>query len=187
MAENVPGLLSANSGRAFAGVLRDLAEGGYDAVWDVFPAGGPSGVGAPHRRERIFIIGKMADTNGNGGRTGSSPIPQGREAWMEHGGGSTGQLIGRTDSDVANPKRFRSQGQRKSVKSVNSKKKGNRETVEFVNGSFQNQWAVEPDVGRVADGVPNRVDRLKQLGNAVVPQVAYRVARMISEYTTKEK
>jgi DNA (cytosine-5)-methyltransferase 1 len=32
-------------------------------------------------------------------------------------------------------------------------------------------WSVEPDVGRVAHGVPNRVDRLKQLGNAVVPQI----------------
>ena len=56
VAENVTGLLSANSGRAFAGVLRDLAEGGYDAVWDVFPAGGSGGVGAPHKRERIFIV-----------------------------------------------------------------------------------------------------------------------------------
>jgi DNA (cytosine-5)-methyltransferase 1 len=33
-------------------------------------------------------------------------------------------------------------------------------------------WKAEPDVGRVADGVPNRVDRIKCLGNSVVPQVA---------------
>lgn len=33
-------------------------------------------------------------------------------------------------------------------------------------------WATEPDVGRVANGVPSRVDRLKCLGNAIVPQCA---------------
>ena len=35
-----------------------------------------------------------------------------------------------------------------------------------------NYWSVEPNVGRVAHGIPNRVDRLKGLGNAIVPQVA---------------
>jgi len=40
-------------------------------------------------------------------------------------------------------------------------------------------WATEPDVGRVANGVPNRVDRLKALGNAVVPQVVERIGRAI--------
>ena len=34
-------------------------------------------------------------------------------------------------------------------------------------------WAAEPGVGRVANGVPHRVDRIKCLGNAVVPQQAY--------------
>ena len=34
-------------------------------------------------------------------------------------------------------------------------------------------WPDEPDVGRVVDGVPNRVDRIKCLGNAVVPQQFY--------------
>ena len=34
-------------------------------------------------------------------------------------------------------------------------------------------WAVEPNVGRVAHGIPKRVDRLKQLGNSVVPQIPY--------------
>ena len=42
-------------------------------------------------------------------------------------------------------------------------------------------WAIEPDVGRVAHGVPNRVDRLRCLGNAVVPQVAEYVGRLIMD------
>ena len=44
-----------------------------------------------------------------------------------------------------------------------------------------NNWSVEPNVGRVAYGVPNRVDRLKSLGNAVVPQVAEYIGRCILE------
>jgi DNA (cytosine-5)-methyltransferase 1 len=40
-------------------------------------------------------------------------------------------------------------------------------------------WDVEPDVGRVAHGVPSRVDRLRCLGNAVVPQVAEWIGRQI--------
>ena len=42
-------------------------------------------------------------------------------------------------------------------------------------------WPNEPGVGRVADGVPNRVDRLKCLGNAVVPQQFYPIFRAIAE------
>jgi len=43
------------------------------------------------------------------------------------------------------------------------------------------QWAIEPDVGRVAHGIPNRVDRLRALGNAVVPQVAEWIGHRIME------
>lgn len=42
-------------------------------------------------------------------------------------------------------------------------------------------WSVEPELGRVAHGVPRRVDRLRGLGNAVVPQVAEEIGRMILE------
>ena len=42
-------------------------------------------------------------------------------------------------------------------------------------------WAAEPNVGRVAHGVPHRVDRLKCLGNAVVPQQAYPIFRALAE------
>jgi len=45
--------------------------------------------------------------------------------------------------------------------------------------SGRTQWAVEPDVGRVAYGVPARVDRLRGLGNSVVPQVAEHVGRIV--------
>jgi len=57
----------------------------------------------------------------------------------------------------------------------------------FGNGQEQREsrgegrWPVEPDVGRVAHGVPSRVDRLKCLGNAIVPQVAYEIMRAIKE------
>ncbi|MBA7577413.1 hypothetical protein ES708_19265 [subsurface metagenome] len=43
------------------------------------------------------------------------------------------------------------------------------------------QWESEPDVGRVADGVPHRVDRLAALGDAIVPQVAYQILKAIAE------
>lgn len=41
------------------------------------------------------------------------------------------------------------------------------------------QWNVEPPVGRVAHGIPNRVDRLRALGNAVVPQLVYQIFQAI--------
>ena len=46
------------------------------------------------------------------------------------------------------------------------------------------QWVVEPNVRRVAHGIPARMDRLRGLGNAVVPQVAEVVGRVIMEMLT---
>jgi DNA (cytosine-5)-methyltransferase 1 len=43
------------------------------------------------------------------------------------------------------------------------------------------QWDAEPDVCRVADGIPHRVDRLRALGNSVVPQVAEFIGHCIME------
>ena len=191
VAENVPGLLSANSGRAFAGVLRDLAEGGYDAVWDVFPAGGPGGVGAPHKRERVFIVAKLADTKGkrHGRRTGKKrrikrrKFQQSKQKRSKMGSKTEGRS--KLHGNVADTNKKRLQ---RSKKTRDVKGKGqDREKYVARCSKGADQWAVEPNVGRVADGVPNRMDRLKQLGNGVVPQVAYKVARMIYEYTEKEK
>ena len=51
--------------------------------------------------------------------------------------------------------------------------------------SVSDWWEVEPGVGRVADGIPNRVDRLRGLGNAVVPQVAEVVGRLVVEHAER--
>jgi DNA (cytosine-5)-methyltransferase 1 len=54
---------------------------------------------------------------------------------------------------------------------------------EFARVSDGGWWSAEPDVGRVAHGVPSRMDRLRCLGNAVVPHVAEVIGRYI---VTKE-
>jgi len=51
--ENPRGLLSLDAGRAFAGILGGLAACGLDAAWVVY---GATDVGAPHRRERLFLV-----------------------------------------------------------------------------------------------------------------------------------
>jgi DNA (cytosine-5)-methyltransferase 1 len=48
--------------------------------------------------------------------------------------------------------------------------------------SYGDIWATEPDVGRVAHGVPDRVDRLRSLGNALVPQIAQWLGERILEH-----
>lgn len=45
----------------------------------------------------------------------------------------------------------------------------------------ESQWNSEPNVGRVVNGLPNRVDRLRGLGNAIVPQIAYQIGKAIME------
>jgi DNA (cytosine-5)-methyltransferase 1 len=52
-------------------------------------------------------------------------------------------------------------------------------SAELANGGW---WLVEPDVGRVAHGVPSRLDRVRCLGNALVPQIAEFLGRRIMAY-----
>ena len=70
--------------------------------------------------------------------------------------------------DVADSNSKRQQGQGKF-----------ESTFQFIDGGRQEFWLPEPDVGRVAHGIPNRMDRLKGLGNAIVPQVAYEIIRCL--------
>jgi DNA (cytosine-5)-methyltransferase 1 len=182
--ENVTGLLSANSGRAFAEVLRDLAESRYDAIWDVFPSGGPSGVGAPHKRARIFIIAKLADSESERHRGRNSKerdikrrkLQQSEQTGCEMGCETEGCCESHGNVSNSDSERL----ERKERKRKTGKK---RKPEGYT--SQRSQWATEPNVGRVADGIPNRLHRLKALGNAVVPQVAEKIGNMIMEMENK--
>lgn len=72
--ENVSALL----GRGLGDVLGDLAALGYDAEWNCIPAGG---IGAPHKRDRIWIVAYPCGTGGQGLVKGIDPCATGPWGW----------------------------------------------------------------------------------------------------------
>lgn len=102
LAENVPGLLSIDSGRLFGGILRDLAESGYDAEWRVVSA---RDLGARHLRRRVFILAHRTGAGlARGEREPGDGTGQGRSGG-DSGGGGGGGAGGQTvaDSDDRGP------------------------------------------------------------------------------------
>ena len=122
--------------RGLLTILQNLSEIGYDAEWHCITA---SYVGAPHQRDRIWILGYPHGQQVN-------PVLDGSRSQGSSKTTSTRPLY------VGNP----------------SSRIGTQE-----------QWSIEPDMDRVADGVPGRVDRLKQLGNSVVPQIPQLIGNCI--------
>ena len=123
--ENVSALLN----RGMGDVVGTLASLGYDCQWHCIPA---AAVGAPHRRDRVFIL-----------------------------------------ADADSLKRQRSRQEPFSDQSDLSRQ------LRRSCSRLSEQWAVEPELGRVANGISFRVDRLRCLGNAVVPQVAQVVGEIL--------
>ncbi|NBR90616.1 MAG: DNA (cytosine-5-)-methyltransferase [Rhodobacteraceae bacterium] len=166
--ENVANLLSGPSekrGGWFGRVLGDLAECGYDAEWRNIPA---CMVAAPHRRERVWIVAHAKEMHCNG----CDDYPcECMGCWPLSKLGNDGRSVFVADADE-----IRREGKpERQICGVGQVSRG------FVRGSKGKriQWATEPDVGRVADGVSNRVDRLAALGNAVVPQIPELIGRAI--------
>ena len=188
LAENVPGLLSSESGRFFGRVLRDLAQSGYDAEWDCIPA---AALGAPHIRYRVFLV---AYTNGcQQGRGEQSQRSADQRNSNFAGDGA------KRDVDNAKCQRRETRGDNHAkhdryITGAAGKHTGNMahtysaglsqpEHERQLSGSIAkcDWWEVEPSVGRVVDGISGRVDRLRGLGNAVVPQVAEWIGQQIME------
>jgi DNA (cytosine-5)-methyltransferase 1 len=107
-------------------------------------------VGAPHRRERLFVI---AYAERDALRVRPERVPARREA-RELQAAREGVAV-----HDGEPRGLARCGAR--------------------------AWSVEPSVGRMAHGIPHRVDRLRALGNAVVPQVAEVVGRRVMQLATE--
>ena len=170
--ENVWGHLSMGG----TSVIADLATIGYDAEWHIVSA---ASVGAPHRRDRVVIIAHTNDTRGG---TSTSGTDQDRAQEVERQNYEPQPWFSGCSTDVADDDRQRD-GLNRAQETVRQAHffRADNTRREASNVSRQ-WWATEPNVGRVANGVPNRVDRLRGLGNAVVPQVAELVGRMVMEH-----
>jgi DNA (cytosine-5)-methyltransferase 1 len=144
--------------RGIETILSDLAKIGYDAEWHCIPA---SKLGSPHRRDRIFII---AYPNTLYQETGEKVLREYHNI-----------KVANTPS-ISTIQRITKQ---KPIITRISK-----EITEF--SSKIKNWQVEPGLGRVAHGVPNCMDRLKSLGNAVVPQVAQFIGEQIKKYEVEK-
>jgi DNA (cytosine-5)-methyltransferase 1 len=186
LVENVAALL----GRGLGDVLGDLAALGYDAEWHCIPA---SAVGAPHRRDRIWIVSHDAQrrwgdesaainrgSDGSGrpqvedrGLCGNVADAEGdirRASWDERPNASD-----RCGTDVADAGRAGL-----SIAKFEGWHRGLLSQADIGAAAERcSGWAVEPDVGRVAHGVASRVDRLRGLGNSLVPQIPELIGRAI--------
>lgn len=176
IAENVAGLISMENGRTLEGILIDLENENYMPEIYNIPA---CGVGAWHKRERIWIVSKRNNsnpscTNSNGIGSHRAEIDkQGKTEFRYKQECEFGQM----GKDVSGPTNRRCE-----------KRKSKREPKRNASidcGKTGNQWEFEPAVGRVANGIPGRVDRLKGLGNAIVPQVAYEIFKAIVDYESR--
>ena len=218
--ENVAALLA----RGMGTVLGDLSSLGYDAEWHVIPA---SAVGAPHRRERVWIVGicswangqtvaQRADANGIGSYSAEMHLHGGAQLRdeQERNAGSVRSAVPHANSrrlrrlraDSRDGGALPAEGQQREFRGGDGGEDVADANEQGLEGRYRSAdlelqggpgqvrptwagrvqgwdangwWSVEPDVGRVAHGVPARVDRLRCLGNAVVPQIVEVIGRAI--------
>ena len=170
-------------------VLHDMESEGYSTQTFVVPA---CGLNAPHKRDRLWIVCNLADTKSEGlqGLDKRSPtISTERDEITDI------RTKGSRDKNVANSKcmgrESRTSVREELAREESHGKFNNRSTDGSAQERARSWWDVEPNVGRVAYGIPSRVDRLRGLGNAIVPQIAMQIGLSIKEamnddYTKKD-
>ena len=192
--ENVPGIIKIAAGQ----VVKDLERAGYHVVVFNFEA---AAVGAWHRRSRVFFVG-IADVADTDGRTMRHDCGDERKTTRkEHASRGTGTDPERAMADAACERIQRhaaicaAKPAERSGQMQSDAESGNEAVYDAMRSGCAGDarleqlqeladgrcWASEPDVGRVAHGIPNRVDRLKCLGNAVVPQQAHPIFKALME------
>jgi len=150
--ENVPAITTRGGLR----VITEFTELGYDCRWTIVSA---AELGAPHLRKRWFLLAHSRGERLEGQRQRtvctSKEKPQFTNCSKD---AMANALCGRL-----------AHGSGKPCQDEPKESAGERARSSIQSSTW---WEVEPDVGRVADGFPGRVDRIKALGNAVVPAQA---------------
>ncbi len=171
--ENVPAITV----RGLDRVLLELTALGYDSRWTIVSA---NELGAPHIRERWFLL---AHANSFGIRNESIEqskfqnktelVNIGEDTDSESRRRSLWRAGGDKDKN-RNGIGLHADGLCKAISDTNEqgleRNNGGEQTQQSITG--RDWWATEPNVGRVVDGLSYRVDRIRGLGNAVVPQQA---------------
>lgn len=187
--ENVPGIIN----MALDTVLSSLEDTGYESQTIIIPA---CAVNAWHKRERVCILAYNSRKRNGVGRASENA-----SASCGHGLSDTG----RAKEDDMRKRRFDQSDMGRMVSRVCERVDwpDTDTTVERLQGQSEEQifrggvqtptgrtdrgfpgrnyWETEPNVDRVAYGIPNRVDRIKCIGNAVVPQQFYPIFKAIAE------
>jgi DNA (cytosine-5)-methyltransferase 1 len=182
--ENVAALL----GNGMDRVLSDLAALGFDAEWHCIPA---AALGASHVRDRVWLVaypnGEPVRGDGCACATGSPQADEGsgeERQWLWADAATGGRCADVADTESERCGEAREHRQRQAQRIAIGRevlphadpqrfpyRLAGRLRAELTLSPSGRWWSAEPDVGRVADGVPARVDRLRSLGNAVVPQI----------------
>ena len=177
--ENVAGIVNL----ALDQVCTDLEAEGYEVEPIIIPA---CAVDAPHRRDRVWIVANAishAERSAHGEAAGGGQ--RGREEQSECQRNQVGGNPANSSADVSD--------------TIGQRRCGGDTEGQYAEDAWQSSsgagynarrvegWLPEPNVGRVAHGIPNRVHRLKGLGNAIVPQVASEIIRCINKVMEDNK
>ena len=181
-------------------VLEDLESEGYSTRTFSISA---SSIGANHKRERVWTVA-YSSSIANAKRGINNSLSKESRSWSYYEGRGRANANGishpstneRLDSeDVAYTYNTRNRTSQHETNSDREKINEGWQEQSFSEPSRQSEdvrqsprgeetfgwWNIEPRVGRVAHGIPKRVDRLKTLGNAVVPHIPYYIGQAIIE------
>ena len=202
LAENVPGLITVEGGVLFESVCTDLEDAGYEVLTFILPACSKN---APHRRDRIWLVANLRGEAGTKNPDTDSKRPHREEVHQQGKAELPDQQerdSGSVCEDVAHASEQGLQGTEQP--GTPCENTGASRPTAQCGGFTRTNWLIEPDVGFLADGIPSglagggwwdtepdiprvatgikdRTKKLMALGNAIVPQVAYEIIRLMDK------
>ena len=164
--ENVRNIINIQDGMVFENVCTDLEGEGYEVRAFNIPA---AAVNAPHKRERIWILANSRRSIRREQSTRNKKSARSRAHEKTEWSCNTSKIRGSGEGaeTMANTSAGRRSLQEEEI------------STRWDSTQHQSWWETEPKVGRVADGLPGRVYRLRALGNSIVPKIAEEIGKAI--------